>query len=112
MEIPSLGGCSCSCRSCLHRLRRKVSQAFFIQLYLKFQVGLFVIDIPVVMVNEYIPFGNAYPYLSAEFGRRLVLATYNGTDMGLEDTHDTVGNPVGIVSVHEFLLVVQGDDGF
>lgn len=64
------------------------------------------------MVNECIPFDNAYPYLSAEFGRRLGLATYNGADMGLEDTHDTVGNPVGVVSVHEFLLVVQGDDGF
>ena len=38
------------------------------------------------MVNECIPFDNAYPYLSAEFGRRLGLATYNGADMGLEDT--------------------------
>ena len=66
--------------------RRKVPQAFSVQLYLEFQVGLFVIGIPAVMVNECIPFDNAYPYLSAEFGRRLGLATYNGADMGLEDT--------------------------
>lgn len=64
------------------------------------------------MVNECIPFDNARPYLGAEFGRCLGLATYNGADMGLEDTHDTVGDPVGVVPVHEFLLVVHGDDGF
>lgn len=92
--------------------RRKVPQAFPVQLYLEFQVGLFVIGIPAVMVNECISFDNAYPYFSAEFGRRLGLATDNGTDMGLEDTHDTVGKTVGVVSLHEFLLEVQGDDGF
>ena len=64
------------------------------------------------MVNECIPSDNARPYLGAEFDRRFGLATYNGADMGLEDTHDTVGNLVGVVPVHEFLLVVQGDDGF
>ncbi len=92
--------------------RRKVSQAFPVQIYLEFQVGLFVVGVPAVMVNECIPFDNARPYLGAEFGRCLGLATYNGADMGLEDTHDTVGDPVGVVPVHEFLLVVHGDDGF
>lgn len=92
--------------------RRKVSQAFPVQIYLKFQVGLLVVGIPAVMANECIPFDNARPYLGAEFGRCLGLATYNGTDMGLENTHDTIVNPVGVVPVHEFLLVVHGNDGF